>query len=232
MKKTAILLGATGLTGGQVLNQLIADDRYDTIKLFSRSRMDNLPNKVEQFIGDLLKLKNFKDDFVGDELYCCIGTTKSKTPNKSLYKKIDYGIPVSAAQLAKLNNIETFIVMSSMGANKNSSTFYAKTKGEMEQGVIEVQIKNTYILRPALIGGDRDEQRTMEAIGLKLIKIIQPLFVGSLKKYRIIKAKTIAKAMLTLGNAENYSETIITSDKIQEIETHGINTNQKQKHYQ
>lgn len=214
MKKTAILLGATGLTGGHLLNQLIRDKRYGTIKLFSRTEIDHLPMKVEQFIGDLFELEQFKADFLADELYCCIGTTKSKTPDKSLYKKIDHGIPVLAAKLAKTNGIETFIVMSSMGANKDSSTFYSKIKGEMEQDVQAQHIKNTFIFRPALIGGERVEQRTLEKIGLKLFKFIQPILRGSLKKYRIINAKTIAQAMVQLANTDWYSEKIIVSDDI------------------
>ena len=220
MKKTAILLGATGLTGGHLLQQLIADERYETIKLFSRSKIEGLPLRVEQFIGDLLEMEQFKNDFTADEVFCCIGTTKSKTPDRSLYKKIDYGIPVSAAKLAKTNGIETFLVMSSMGADKNSSTFYSKTKGEMEHHVLLQNIKNTFILRPALIGGERDEKRTMEKIGLTLFKIVQPLLIGSLKKYRIIRAETIAKAMIKLANIKNHSSEIIPSDRIQVLGTY------------
>ncbi len=214
MKKTAIILGATGLTGSIVLQKLIADDRYESIKLFSRSKMEGLPNKVEQFIGNLLELEQFKADFIADEVYCCIGTTKEKTPEKTLYKKIDYGIPVAAAKLAKANGVDTFLVISAMGANKNSSTFYTKTKGEMERDVLQQNLKNTFILRPSLIDGDRDENRTLEKIGLTVLKVIQPLFIGKLKQYKIIKAETIAQAMIHLANTTKHSEVIITSDHI------------------
>ena len=114
MKKTAIILGASGLTGGLLLEKLIVDDRYESIKLFSRSSIKGLPNKVKQYIGDLLELAQFKNDFTGDEVYCCIGTTAKKTPDKSLYRNIDYGIPVAAAKLAKANGINTFLVISAM----------------------------------------------------------------------------------------------------------------------
>ena len=111
MKKTAIILGASGLTGGLLLKKLIVDDRYESINLFSRSSIKGLPNKVKQYIGDLLELEQFKNDFTGDEVYCCIGTTAKKTPDKSLYRDIDYGIPVAAAKLAKANRINTFLVI-------------------------------------------------------------------------------------------------------------------------
>ena len=219
MKKTAIILGASGLTGGYLLEKLINDERYSTIKLFSRSRREGQETKIKQYIGDLLELEEFDKDFTADEVYCCIGTTKSKTPDKSLYKKIDYGIPVAAAKLAKANAIETFIVMSSMGANENSNTFYTKTKGEMERDVLQQNLKNTHILRPSLIGGNRNEKRTLEKIGLTLFKLIQPLLIGELKQYRIINAETIAQAMIHLANTTEHKKVILTSSDIENIGT-------------
>ena len=217
MKKTAIILGASGLTGGLLLEKLIVDDRYESIKLFSRSSIKGLPNKVKQYIGDLLELEQFKNDFTGDEVYCCIGTTAKKTPDKSLYRDIDYGIPVAAAKLAKANGINTFLVISAMGANKKSSVFYNRTKGEMEQEVLNQAIPRTSILRPSLIGGERNEQRLLEKIGLVVFKVIQPLFIGPLKKYKIINADSIAQAMLNLANATSNTDVIITSDDIEQL---------------
>lgn len=215
MKKTAIILGASGLTGSHVLQMLIKDERYDTIKLFSRSKIEGLTSpKVKQFVGNLLELEQFKANFTADEVYCSIGTTKSKTPDKSKYKMIDYGIPLAASKLAKANQIDTFLVVSAMGANKNSSVFYNRTKGEMEHDVQEQKLPNTYIFRPSLIGGERDESRTLEKIGLAIFKVIQPLFIGALKKYKIVNASAIAKAMIHIANKTKHSEVIITSDHI------------------
>ena len=210
MKKTAIVLGATGLTGGLLLQKLIEDERYEKIKLFSRSNIDDLPSKVSQFLGNLLELENFNKDFTADEVFCCIGTTAKKTPDKKVYKAIDYGIPVAAAKLSKKNGIKTFLVVSALGANANSSIFYNKTKGEMERDVLVENIKNTYILQPSIIEGNRKEQRLGEKIGLALFKVFQPLFFGKLKKYKITKAEHIAQAMIKLANS-NSSEKIITS---------------------
>ncbi|TLP79146.1 NAD-dependent epimerase/dehydratase family protein [Maribacter sp. ACAM166] len=217
MSKTAIVLGATGLTGGILLQKLIKDNRYDIIKLFSRSIINDMPNKVEQFIGDLLELEKFKDDFTADEVYCCIGTTTKKTPNKDVYTQIDYGIPVTAAKLAKENGIATFLVISAMGANIKSSIFYNRTKGEMERDVLLQGIKNTFILRPSLIGGKRNERRIVEKIGLVVFKIIEPLFIGSLEKYKLINAECIAQAMVNLANSARNAEVIITSNDIKQV---------------
>ncbi|KAB1071370.1 NAD(P)H-binding protein [Tamlana haliotis] len=217
MNKTAIILGATGLTGGVLLQKLIEDDRYSQIKLFSRSKIENLPSKVTQFIGDLLELEQLRAEFTANEVYCCIGTTASKTPDKTLYKQIDYGIPVTAAKLSNTNNISTFLVISAMGANPKSKVFYNRTKGEMERDVFQQNIKNTYVLRPSLIGGERNEQRTLEKIGLAVFKVVQPLFFGSLKNYRIIEPDTIAQGMINLANSSSQTESIITSHNIKTL---------------
>jgi len=217
MRKTAIILGATGLTGNLLLWELIEDDRYEIIKLFSRKKIEGLPSKVIQFIGNILELENFKNDFTADDVFCCIGTTLKKTPDKSVYKNIDFGIPVAAVKLSKANHIKTFIVISAMGANSKSNLFYNKTKGEMEQAVLKEQIPNTYILRPSIIDGVRKEKRALEKIGISFFKLMNPFLIGNLKKIRIIKAITIAKAMLILANSKPIKMKIITSDKIQEI---------------
>ena len=216
MGKTAIILGASGLTGQQLLAKLIVDDRYKTIKLFSRKKTENTSSKVIEIVGDLLALENFKEDFTADELFVCIGTTAKKTPDKTQYKNIDFGIPAAAAKLAKENHIPTFIVVSAMGANAESSVFYNKTKGEMEQAVLSEKIKHTYFLRPSIISGNRNENRPMEKIGIAIFKLLQPLMVGKLKKYRLIEAENIAKAMIYLAN-EKPELQIIESDKIQEM---------------
>ena len=106
-----------------------------------------------------------------------------------------------------------------MGADKTSRTFYTKTKGEMEGDVRHQNILNTFILRPSLIGGNRDEKRTLEKIGLTLFKAIQPLLIGSLKKYRIIHAETIANAMIYLANTTAKNDVIITSNQIENLGT-------------
>ena len=172
--------------------------------------------KVTEILCDLLDVKSYKDNFFGDEVFCCIGTTTKKTPDKELYKIIDYGIPVNSAKICEDNDIRTFAVMSSMGANANSSIFYNRTKGEMEDAVLENNINNTYILRPSIISGNRNESRTGEKVGLVVMKIFKPLLIGSLKKYKMINADTIANAMIYLAN-NKIDQQIILSDKIQEL---------------
>lgn len=215
MKKTAIILGATGLTGSLLLKKLLKDPAFEKIILFARSSAGENSPKIEEHLIDMFQLEKYSEAFTADVVFCCIGTTKAKTPDNETYKKIDYGIPVTAAKLAKQNGIETFIVISAMGADENSGIFYNKTKGEMQRDVLKQQIKNTYILQPSLIAGDRDENRLGEKIATFFMKIFGFLVP---KKYKIIKAETIAEAMLILAK-QDYSEKIITSEKIKEIAT-------------
>lgn len=216
MGKTAILLGATGLTGSILLEKLIADKEYSKIKLFSRNSVAQKSEKIEEFIVDLLALEDEREDFIADEVFCCIGTTAAKTKDKKLYKAIDYGIPVTAAKIAKQNKILTFVVMSSMGADANSSVFYNKTKGEMERDVLHQNIQNTYILRPSIIGGNRDEFQLGESIGKAIMRVLNPLFFGRLKKYKMIHPEKIATCMQVLAKTKPIIN-IFSSDEIEKI---------------
>ena len=217
MTKSAIILGATGLTGSYVLDELLKNPEYTKIIVFSRRPLEIENEKLQVFECDVLNLEEQKDYFKADEVYVCIGTTNNKTPNKKLYRDIDFGIPVTAAQLCRENRIDNIAVMSSLGANSKSSVFYTKTKGEMEESVLEMEIPNTYLLRPAMIMGPRKERRLGETLGKMLTFIINPLLQGSLKKYKGIHAETIAKAMINLCNEKSDLKEIIESDKIWEI---------------
>lgn len=214
--RSAIVLGATGLTGGYLLNILLKDPEYSKIILFSRSSVGFQHDKLEEHLIDLLELEKYKEAFIADEVFCCIGTTKSKTPDNETYKKIDLGIPVTAAKLCRQNNIEKFLVISALGADANSSVFYNKVKGEMQHQVLEQGISKTYIFQPSLIAGDREEKRFFENLAIKSFKVLNKLMIGSLRKYRSIHPETIAKAMYICAK-NGYSKILIESDEIQEI---------------
>lgn len=217
MKKSAILLGASGLTGSYVLKKLLKNPNYIEIIVFSRRPLEVKHEKLKVVECDLLKLEEQKDLFKADEVFVCIGTTNNKTPNKKLYREIDFGIPVTAAQLCRENRIDNIIVMSSLGASSKSSVFYTKTKGEMEESILEMDIQNTYILRPAIIMGPRKEKRTGETLGKMITFLINPLLVGSLKKYKGIHCEIIAQAMVNLCNGKTNSKKIIESNTIWDI---------------
>lgn len=213
IKKTAIVLGATGLTGSHLLELLLQDSDYDRVKVFTRKELTISHPKIEEYVIDLLKLSDNANKFTADVVFCCIGTTKAKTPNKELYRAVDYGIPVEAAKLCKQNGINSFIVISALGANAKSKVFYNRLKGEMERDVLAQQIEHTQLLQPSLIVGDRDEKRMGEDLSKKIMKVIGFLIPA---RYKMIEGKTIAKAMVQMAN-EPAKETRVPSEKIKEI---------------
>ena len=216
MSKSAIILGATGLTGGLLLQKLLKDERYTEIILFSRNKCGFKHGKLTEYIVDLFQLEHYKDKFRADAVFCCIGTTKAKTSDKDTYKKIDYGIPVTAASLCKQNGIETFVVISALGAKKKSKIFYNRVKGKMETAVLDLNIKNTYILQPSLITGERDEKRIGESVMKIVFKLLTPIMqLGDLKSYRPIHPETIANCMVWVAN-HDYKSGRIESQTIRE----------------
>ncbi len=213
MPKTAIILGATGLTGKILLNKLLADSTFERIKLFSRSSVHIDNPKIEEHLIDMFALEYHSEEFKGDVVFCCIGTTNAKTPDKNMYSRIDYGIPVAAAQLSRDNDINTFIVISAMGADPRSKVFYNRTKGEMERDVLQYKIENTYILQPSLIGGSRTEIRIGERFAQWMMGSFDFLIP---KKYKMIHPELIVKAMIFLSK-NTYSEARIPSELIKKI---------------
>lgn len=220
--KTAIVLGATGLTGGIVLKNLLKDQRYDRVKVFSRRHTGVTHPKLEEHILNLFELEEAKEDFKADEVYCCVGTTKAKTPDLEVYKKVDYGIPVAAAKLAKQNFIPRLLVVSSLGADAESRFFYNRIKGEMERDVLLEKVPNTYFFQPSLITGHREEPRFFENLSKKVMKVANHLLLGPMEKYRSIHPEQIALAMIAVAN-DGYPKVRIESDEIKKIAQKSFN---------
>ena len=211
--KTALLFGASGLVGSHVLSQLISNNNYSKIKLFVRSSIDISDPKIEIIQTDFNNLENHREDIKGDDCFFCIGTTKKNSPDKNEYQRIELNIPKQVAQIAKSNNIKSYFFVSSGYANSKSSGDYLKYKGLVEEEILSLGFSKTGILRPSFILGNRKEFRLGEKIGIIIFKLLNPLFVGPLRKMRSIHSETIAIAMIKLAN-ENIDQKIFESDQI------------------
>ena len=216
MGKTAIILGITGITGKLLAQSILADATYDKLISFHRRKSGLEHPKLEEQVVDLFELKKQKDAFKADVVFCCIGTTQSKTEDKEQYKAIDYGIPLAAARLCKENGIPKFIVISALGADPDSRVFYNKVKGEMERDILALNLPEAYFLEPALLAADRDEKRTAEQLAIKAFKVFNWFLVGPLKKYQSIKPEALVIAMKKLA-VSTYPDARIESDKIKEL---------------
>jgi len=214
--KTALLFGASGLVGSHVLNQLISNNNYSKIKLFVRSSIDIIDPKIEIIQTDFNNLENHREDIKGDDCFFCIGTTKRNSPDKNEYQRIELNIPKQVAQIAKSNNIKSYFFVSSGYANSKSSGDYLKYKGLVEEEILNLGFSKTGILRPSFILGNREEFRLGEKIGIIIFKLLNPLFVGPLRKMRSIHSETIAIAMIKLAN-ENIDQKIFESDQISDL---------------
>ena len=214
--KTALLFGASGLVGSHVLSQLISNNNYSKIKLFVRSSIDISDPKIEIIQTDFNNLENHIEDIKGDDCFFCIGTTKKNSPDKNEYQRIELNIPKQVAQIAKSNNIKSYFFVSSGYANSKSSGDYLKYKGLVEEEILSLGFSKTGILRPSFILGNRKEFRLGEKIGIIIFKLLNPLFVGPLRKMRSIHSETIAIAMIKLAN-ENIDQKIFESDQISDL---------------
>lgn len=211
--KTALVFGFTGLTGGEVTRQLLDDERYNTVRIFVRKPVTFQHPKLDVVIDDLKEVPNIASRLKGDELYCCLGTTRRKAGSREAFEWVDLKLPVSIAGIAQTNGVKKFLVISSIGANPASGNFYLRTKGRMEQQVNQFAFNQISIFRPSLLLGKREEIRFGEEAGKLLYLIFRFLFQGPLKKYRGIEAKKVACAMIKAANS-NSGKRIFLSDEI------------------
>ncbi len=198
-EKTVIVFGATGLIGSHLVKELIKNPDTSRIIIYSRSSLKISHYKIVERIIDLDELIDFDPQDNPHAVYCCLGTTLKKAGSKEMFKKVDHDYPVKIAQMAKKNGIKQYIVISSIGADAGSRNFYLRVKGEMENDVLNIGIPRTIFFRPSFLLGKRDEFRLGEEVGKVMIKLINPFLRGKLKKYKPIKAKDIAKAMVNIS---------------------------------
>ena len=214
--KTALLFGASGLVGSHLLNQLIKDTNYSKIKLFVRSVTEIIDPKVEIIKTDFNNLQNHKEDVKGDDCFFCIGTTKKNSSDKDEYRRVELDIPKEIAKIVKLNLVNSFIFVSAIYANPNSSGDYVKFKGLVEEELKRLNFPKLALMRPSFLMGDRKEKRVGEKIGIFVFKLLSPLLLGPFKKMRPIHSETVAKAMIKAAN-ENLEKNIFESNEIAEL---------------
>lgn len=214
--QTALVFGATGLVGRQLVLQLIQHSEYTRIKVFTRKKLDFAHEKIYEIITDFEDWERISESMTGEAVFCCIGSTQKKAGSKEAFRKIDFDMVVKIAELTQEKNIGKFAVISSIGANANSSNFYLKTKGEMEEKLLSMAIDKKIIVRPSLLLGDRKEFRLAEKLGKVLFYLFGFLFFGSLKKYKGIHANQVAIALIKLMERKD-NQVIFESDELAEL---------------
>jgi uncharacterized protein YbjT (DUF2867 family) len=213
----AIIAGATGLIGNSLLDQLLTHPAYSKVTAIVRTEIPRQHPKLQQLVVDFDRLENHQEHIKGDVVFCSLGTTKSKTPDKDQYRKIDYQYPLDIAFIAQQNGASQYHLVSAVGANANSSIFYIKLKGEVERDLKTIPFKAVHIYRPCLLDGDRKERRSEEDLWIGMMHILNPLLIGGLKKYRSIKVEKVASAMLKQSLKEHSGIFTYNSDEIEKL---------------
>ena len=217
MAKKAIIAGASGLIGGLLLDIILQRSGYDEVLILVRKELPLQHIKLKQQVVDFDRLTEYSALSTGDVIFSCLGSTQKKTPDLTIYRKIDHDYPLHLAEIALKNKIGQFHLVSSLGANPAASNFYLKMKGETEADIKKVGLHSLHIYQPAFLTGDRKEKRQGEGFLLGLMKIIDPLLIGGLKKYRSIPAKTVANAMYNESLINQAGIFIHPSDKIKQL---------------
>ena len=217
-KRTAVIVGSTGAIGRQVMPLLVASPRFDKIIVLHHraTSYSGLAKVEERVVG----FADIPQPVPGDDIeavFCCVGTTQKKAGSSEAFQKVDRDIPIALARWASANNATTFVGVSSVDARATARSVYLKTKGEMEGGVAGAGLRSTYLLRPSLLAGGRDEYRLAERVGNRVLAVIGPLMAGPLRKYRAVHTKTVAQAMLVCAGEAAPGVHIVESDAIQAL---------------
>lgn len=191
--KTALVIGGTGLIGKQLLELLLKDDRYTSVKAVTRKPVPTQNSKLENIVVDFNQLSDYADQFIVDVVFCCLGTTMKQAGSKEAFRKVDFKYPLEMAMLTKSKGAQKYFLVSALGANENSSIYYNKIKGEVEGAIIKVEFQSLHILRPSLLLGPRTEQRSGEDAAKVFYKIFNFLIPT---KYKAIESIKVARAMI------------------------------------
>ncbi len=194
--RIAVVLGASGLVGGFCLRALVDDPDYSRIVTFGRRELPAFTRaKVAQMVADLETL--MADDFRGaQDVFCALGTTIRKAGSQAAFRHVDLELPLRAATEAVKAGAEQFILVSSVGADAASKSFYLRTKGELERELAKLSFRAIHILRPSLLIGKRAEFRLLETISMMFAPVLDLVTLGALRKYHSVRAETVGKAMV------------------------------------
>ena len=208
-KKAALLLGASGLVGNQLLDQLLDSPHYSQVVALVRRPLDIQHPKLRQEVVDFDHINPAV--LHGEDLYCALGTTLRKAGSKEAQYKIDCSYPTEIGRLAHQHGVRQYLLVSSLGADAKSSNFYLKTKGELENNLEAMGFDAFISARPSFLLGKRAEFRLGEKIGIVLFTLLAPLIP---KRYRGIQAAKVAQALIRMAQENRKGAWFVESDKL------------------
>ena len=207
----ALVIGATGATGKDLVKQLCQESDFDEIDIFVRRRSDFHNEKVKAHLVDFDHPEEWKHLVKGDVAFSCLGTTLKSAGSKENQKVIDYDYQFNFARAAKENNVQDYILVSAYGASPDSKIFYSRIKGELEEAVKNLKFEKTTIFKPGMLER-KNTDRNGEVFGLKIIKFLNKF--GLFKSQKPLPTSVLAKAMIVASK--------IKSNSFSEIKLHSI----------
>ena len=198
MKKLkALVIGATGATGRELVNLLINDEEFDQVSIFVRKAPELDHEKLKTYLIDFNEIEKHKDLIKGDVLFSALGTTKKDAGGKKEQYLVDYTFQYEFARIAAINGVENYSLVSSVGANSKSSFFYPKIKGELEQAVKKLEFKKIDIFQPPMLIRQPDLMRAGEKSGIKVLNKLNK--IGILKSQKPLAVVALAEKMLKVA---------------------------------
>ena len=193
--KRAIVFGATGFVGSNLLGDLLERSDYESVTAVVRRDPGLAHPKLHILLGDLDSVGEGMSGSALDEVFIALGTTRKHTPDRTEYYRIDHDYPVAAARAAQALGARSVFLVSSVGADPASRVFYVRTKGETERDILALGYDHTHIFRPSMILGNRPEPRPLEHLLGRAWALLDPLLMGALDRYKGIRGEEIARAM-------------------------------------
>jgi uncharacterized protein YbjT (DUF2867 family) len=188
-----LLLGATGLVGCYVLTLALSDSSFSEVVAPTRRPLEPNSKLVNPIASRLEALLPALMSYHPNAVICALGTTQAKAGSKQAFRYVDHDLPIAFGKAAYAEGVETYAVVTAMGASIDSRSFYYRTKGEVEQGIQKIGFRSLTICRPSLIGGERNETRRAESAALALVRVVAPILP---KKFRVNPAQVIAASLL------------------------------------
>lgn len=209
--KTAIIAGATGLIGKELLQKLVNSDQYNLIYVISRRSIGLVDNKIRELVTDFENISELRIEQPVDDVFCTLGSTIKKAGSRENFKKVDYEYVVSLAILGKKSGATKFIVVSAMGADQKSTVFYNQIKGMTEETLKNIGFNELIILQPSLLLGKRSEFRLAERIATIFMNTLNVLIPDN---YKAVSAEKVAGCMLKMALRTNDPVAVIKSGEI------------------